>query len=581
MQRDFRLAVVALHVVDAGQRAAVELEIQFAVEDRIALALLVQPVHERRDRLRTLLRQAGQIDRALHVLEHSVGRAAAAVAEAVGHKAAVRGGLVNDLIDRRRHRLRIGDGLHGVEVGQHLAAVQTAPAERVGGHLVHVVPADLGGQEVFHVRFAHDLRNGGVVAERVGQPEAVGGVAEAAAGVALTVDKLARHGLAAGDVAVALDPYAAVRLIASLGHALFNALEDLRIVFFHPVCVQRGGLDEIIILIALHQVERFGIGARALADGLRIRPQPRRVHVRMADQAHVAARAVIGRALFQRGRDQGADFLGRRVQLAARMVDGGLYKVREGGLQRADRPAADKVIAVKLGQLNDRAQVEHHAVDRLVHDAHVDAAEGEAIVLLVRRVHAVVVIGGAAGAEVTGVAFEIDMPRFRRIAFADVHRRVHTADEIVLGVNDARRRAVAEAEDLGRAGVGDEPDLLAERVPVRRHIEREPDVLPQPAPLIALMDGGEIVDRRPAQVLLRPEGERVGNVPDRRKDIAGVNVQRLFVLGEELLRVNLVIHGVIPPCAHACPCVAAFIIHARRKSVKRNVMLLSHSGVLS
>ena len=56
-----------------------------------------------------------------------------------------------------------------------------------------------------------ELRVGGGVAERVGQPDAVVLDAELLEEEPLAVDELPGHGLAAGQVAVGLDPHAADR----------------------------------------------------------------------------------------------------------------------------------------------------------------------------------------------------------------------------------------------------------------------------------------------------------------------------------------------------------------------------------
>ena len=111
--------------------------------------------------------------------------------------------------------------------------------------------------------------------------------------VALAVDELADERLAAGDVAVGLEPHAADRLPAALGHALLDPLEDGGIVLLDPGIGLGGGLVEGEIGVALHQVEHGREGAPDLAAGLGERPEPGEVDVGVAGQAEPADRRIV------------------------------------------------------------------------------------------------------------------------------------------------------------------------------------------------------------------------------------------------------------------------------------------------
>lgn len=147
------------------------------------------------------------------------------------------------------------------------------------GKWLRFVPAHLCGVEIPYAGFLHNLRDSGVVTECVGEPERVGAVSEIFFRESLTIEELTYHGLAAGDVAVAFNPHAAVRFISALGNLLFDTLEYRRIVFSHPVEVERRGLNECVIRINIHERESFGIGSRALPDGFGNGPEPCGVHV--------------------------------------------------------------------------------------------------------------------------------------------------------------------------------------------------------------------------------------------------------------------------------------------------------------
>ena len=142
-----------------------------------------------------------------------------------------------------------------VEVGKDLSAVDALPIEGVIGEDVGIVPIHLGGEEVVNVAALHYLRDRGAVAEGIGQPEAVGGVAEILPRETLTPEELTHHGFARGDVAVAFDPNAAVRLISALGDLLFDALKELGIIPANHIGVAGGALDEFILGVLLHKGE--------------------------------------------------------------------------------------------------------------------------------------------------------------------------------------------------------------------------------------------------------------------------------------------------------------------------------------
>ena len=181
-------------------------------------------------------RHALQFGHARHVggtqrgFDHAWGGAAAPVAVAVGQQAQVGGILKRQFAHAGGSVVHVRPAMGAVEVGEHLAAVDALPNEALEGKFVLLVPADLGGVEVFYLAPPHDLRDVGVVTEGIGQPEAIRRVMKVFAGELLPFQELAHHQLARGDVAVALHVHAAVWLVATLGHALFHFFKNRGII---------------------------------------------------------------------------------------------------------------------------------------------------------------------------------------------------------------------------------------------------------------------------------------------------------------------------------------------------------------
>ena len=296
VQRELQLAVVALDGVLVGQRAAVQLEIQLACVGRGLADARLQLAHELRYRLVTAAGHALQVGHAPRHLQHFKLRSAAAVALAVGEQPPVGAAVfidgvvaLRDLVQRQRR----GPDVRAVQVRQHLRAVQPLPVEGGVGERIGVVPGHLGGQEILHPAALHDLRNGVGVAEGVGQPERVRGVAKAAARVTLPPHELTHHVLAARQVAVALHPYAAVGLVAPLLDRRADALEQLGVVALDHRAVVGRGLHKAVLRVFLHQVERVGVGAGALLHRLADGPEPGGVHVAVPHQPHKGRGAAV------------------------------------------------------------------------------------------------------------------------------------------------------------------------------------------------------------------------------------------------------------------------------------------------
>ncbi len=235
------------------------------------------------------------------------------------------------------------------------------------GELVGLVPGDLLGEEPLVAGELGELRVGRVVAEGVGQPDALGLDAEVLDEEPLAVDELAGDGLAAGQVAVGLDPHAADRRPLAPLDGLLDPGPHLRVVVAHPLVLLglRAGEDEVLVLVREGRHVREGAGGLAL--GLADRPQPRRVDVRVPD-AGDDVRAGVG-GLGQHRLERGPDVGGRTGDVVeVEQVQGAVQRVH-------DLVAAGVVLPQFQHQLAQHLDVEVEVEDLLVEDGEVGPAE--------------------------------------------------------------------------------------------------------------------------------------------------------------------------------------------------------------
>ena len=192
-------------------------------------------------------------------------------------------------VARRVRQLRPGQlavvGVDGREVREDPRAVDAFPVEGVMRELVRLVPRDLLREEPPRARQRDELRQGGGVPERVGQPDLLGLDAELVGEEPLAIGELPRQRLAAGHVRVGLDPHTADRNELAGLDAVGHPREDLGPDVAQPRKLLRGRHREEQVGMPVHEVGDVRRGAGNLADRLAHRPQPGRVDVRVADRA--------------------------------------------------------------------------------------------------------------------------------------------------------------------------------------------------------------------------------------------------------------------------------------------------------
>ena len=246
-QGGFGEAVGALVLGDRGQRAAVIFEIELAHPGGEALGLLEEALAQAgEERAHLVVDDFGAAgDAALHaadIFQHAAGRATAAIAVAVNEEQLIERALLAEALVGAEHVAGDQVGavggvdavvfvfLGGEEVGGHLGAIDALPVEHFVGHAVGVVPAELVGDEHVEPGERHQLRQGGGIAEGIGQPDDARRDAELLLVVAHAVKDMADEGLAARDVDVGLEPERALDLELAGSLAGLDALEQLGIV---------------------------------------------------------------------------------------------------------------------------------------------------------------------------------------------------------------------------------------------------------------------------------------------------------------------------------------------------------------
>ena len=221
-------------------------------------------------------------------LQHVPGWSTAAVPVAEEVQRTGGNSMVAELAGRVRQLVHGEVAVVGVgrwEVGEHPAAVNALPPERVVGHAVDAVPRQLLGQKSAHTGQPHDLRKRGRIPEHIGQPDLVGLDAELVQEETFAVHDLAHQRFAGRHVAIGLDPHAADRHELTGCHLLAQPLPQRRVVLLDPRQLHRLRAREAVVRMVVHQPQGGREGAGALPSGFPQGPQPGGVDVGVADRA--------------------------------------------------------------------------------------------------------------------------------------------------------------------------------------------------------------------------------------------------------------------------------------------------------
>ena len=470
-----------------GVGGAVHLEVELAAPDVEVGLLLGDAVHRVLREAERHGRAAVEGGAAAAALDVLLLRAAAAVAHAEE-----RDGDVDDprlavvrlvVLELLGHQVRVV-GVLRREVRDDARAVDALPHERVVRELVVAVPGELLREEEADAALAQDLRQLAGVAEDVGEPEVARDDAELLLEEALPDEALAHERLARGDVAVGLDPHAALHLPAAVGDGLLDLPVERRVVLLAELVELGLGRAVPELGVALHVEDLARERAADLADGLAQRPEPLHVDVRVADRgdAHrggVDADAPHGPAQLLVDGARAAAPGRQQVERAARRaddLDAARGLLREGSSEGEDDVEVLLELPLVVVEAADRELVDGgapRAVDRLRRGALRDG------------------VGAARDAEHVvraGVDPEVDLLAALRL---------REPVEVVLAVAGHERAAVREADERAALRVEDERlavEVEVERdaraLPRLRHLARhvEPAAVERAAPALAPLD---------------------------------------------------------------------------------------------
>ena len=229
--------------------------------------------------------------------DHFARRPPAAVAPAERHKRHRGAALLAEvaLSVRKLGTRKFTDvGVSRRKMCEDARAVNALPPEGVVGHAVDLVPRDFLRQEPARTRRRDDLRKRARVPERVGHPRLFALDTELVDEELLAGDELPCHRLAAGHVAVTLDPHAADGYELAGRDLLANAGKHPRVVLFHPQVLLCARAREHEVGVLVHQVHGVRERAGTLAHRLAQRPQPGRVDVGVARRENAVGACVGG-----------------------------------------------------------------------------------------------------------------------------------------------------------------------------------------------------------------------------------------------------------------------------------------------
>ncbi len=365
-QQPLTPAVAELGPQLARQRPPMGLEVQLAAPHRYrrpGRRLRLDELEEARRRAQLDVRHRVEVGESGGAGQHVACRAPAAVAVPVGDQRDIAPRVLGEALHRPAQlgwRDLGAVGVDGRKVGQHAAAVDALPPERLVRETVGLVPRQLLRHEPAHPSGGEDLRQASRIAEHVGDPHLGRRDPEVLGEPPLTVDDLAGDALPRRQVHVRFDPHPSDRYPLPGGDLGDDPVEQLGLPLAHPVVLLGLRAREHEVRRVVHQADCRGERPHALAHRLPDRPQPRRVDVGVScGDGSVGGRR---RRLGQRRSENGAHLGGRGssgegVEAAGQHVEQ-LGATPVGGGQRAHHAVEDVVVVEqRLGLFVDDDEI--------------------------------------------------------------------------------------------------------------------------------------------------------------------------------------------------------------------------------
>ena len=190
--------------------------------------------------------------------------------------------------------IAIGADRSGVQ-GQQLGATATAPAKQSMGERVGGIPGQLVGAEPAHAGGRRHRRQATAETKTVRQPgQGMLQAWEQLPTGALAVLELAQQRGGGDQHAVGFHPGPIDRLEATRLHCGQQPLKQTRPLALQPGVEGGGGMGEMELGVALHQIQHRAEGALGRLPGVGHRPQPGQIQVGMTQQMHPGPVAACG-----------------------------------------------------------------------------------------------------------------------------------------------------------------------------------------------------------------------------------------------------------------------------------------------
>ena len=341
-------AVVAFLVGPARGAAPVQLQIQLIAPHRQARLVGLKAGQIIPQQSMHLGGGLGLALPQLQLLEHLRRRATAVVSHPWQPESlrASGGGCPLQAVALHRHRISIGANGRGHE-GLQLTAAAATPAEEAMGEGIGGIPKQLVGAEPIHPRGLGNRRKASAKAKGVGQPgQPMLKPGKYPPAKGLTLLKLAQERGTADQHAIALNPGAVDRLEAARLHGPLDAREQIWAIELQPGVESRGGVAEMEIWEALHQIQGRAEGPLGGLPGVGHGPQPGEIQVGMAQHMKAPLRP----------RAAGPQLL--QGQLGLIQETKGILRIQ--GLQ--DHSTGDQGSVVMEGAAQTQLQIEGHTL---------------------------------------------------------------------------------------------------------------------------------------------------------------------------------------------------------------------------
>ncbi|MPM81991.1 hypothetical protein SDC9_129049 [bioreactor metagenome] len=223
----------------------------------------------------------------------SLRRSASAVTDSKDGEKSIHEAVLQQAVLSMTKLFRQEVGVVGVfrrKMGEHFGPVDSLPQKGVMGEFVELTPGDLLCDEVVAARFPDDLGHRGGVTEHIGEPQVLHFNTKFVSEKIFTVNELTYHRFSGNQIAIGLDPHAALKLPETGRDLLPDLFIQLRIVFPGGLIIMRLRRAEHIAGVVFNIINLAGESPRAFPDRLLHPPVPGDVDMGVTDRRNVHRR---------------------------------------------------------------------------------------------------------------------------------------------------------------------------------------------------------------------------------------------------------------------------------------------------